>query len=206
MTDTDTLTLETIAAEHLPPILAGATPATLEERSRAFLTSLRWPTGPECPRCGEAKRLLWLDTRSKWHCYACRYQFSVTAGTLFHRSHLPLWKWFVAVHLLLERPTGTSASELGKILPCSYKTAWFAAHRIRAAMGNARRRQRSSEDSLRRRLISPYYHSTARYRPAYLDEQRWRRSNRNNQHAFRDTLLALLSGEELPYRELVGAA
>jgi transposase-like protein len=193
--------------EYLPPILADLKPArasVYEEHSRDFLTDLRWPSGPECPRCGETKRLLWLDTRSKWHCYACRYQFSVTAGTLFHNSHLPLWKWLVAVHVFVERPGGTSASELGRILPCSYKTAWFAAHRIRAAMGSARRRPLAG-DSRRFRFGSPYFHSTLRYRPAYLDEERWRRSNHGNQHVFRDTLLALLRSHELPYRELVGA-
>ena len=79
-------------------------------------------------------RLLWLDSRSKWHCYSCRYQFSVTAGTLFHSSHLPVWKWFVSVHLMLESPEGISANELRRMIGGSYKTAWFAAHRIRAAM------------------------------------------------------------------------
>jgi transposase-like protein len=195
--------------EHFPAILADVKPAkasVLEERSRDFLTKLRWPTGPECPRCGEARRLLWLESRSKWHCYGCRYQFSVTAGTLFHNSHLPLWKWFVAVHLLVEGPEGMSASELGRILPCSYKTAWFAAHRIRAAMGSARQRRTRPADARRHRFVSPYFHSSLRYRPAYLDEERWRRSNRDNRQVFRDTLVALLQADELPYRELVGAA
>jgi transposase-like protein len=197
-----------ITSSNLPPILADIEPTEvdeLEERSREFLTALRWPSGPECPRCAETNRLLWLEARSKWHCYTCHYQFSVTAGTLFHRSHLPLWKWFIAVHVLLERPVGTSANELGRILPCSYKTAWFAAHRIRTAMGGKRLRKRSTTDSRRRPLLLPYSHSTLRYHAAYLDEERWRRSNRGNQQAFRDTLLALLSGDELPYRELVGS-
>ena len=197
------------AIDNLPDVLADIRPtrtSALEARSRDVLTSLRWPSGPECPRCGESERLLWLESRSKWNCYACRYQFSVTAGTLFHNSHLPLWKWFVAVHLLVERPEGTSASELGKILPCSYKTAWFAAHRIRAAMGTARQRRRSTLDSRRRRFAAPYFHSSLRYLHAYEDEQRWRSSHRGNGLAFRETLQALLRGEELPYRQLVGAA
>ena len=68
---------------------------------------LRWPGGVECPRCSEhSPAALARRRRSKWHCYACRYQFSVTAGTLFHSSHLPVWKWFVAVHLMLESPDG----------------------------------------------------------------------------------------------------
>src|SRR5262249_35896515 len=47
----------------------------LEERCRAFLQSVRWPGGVECPRCDESERLLWLEARDKWHCYSCRYQF-----------------------------------------------------------------------------------------------------------------------------------
>ena len=108
--------------------------AAFEQECRSFLADLRWPGGVECPRCSETSRLLWLTSRSKWHCYCCRYQFSVTAGTLFHSSHLPVWKWFVAVHLMLTGPNGVSANELKRTLGGSYKTAWFAAHRIRAAM------------------------------------------------------------------------
>ena len=108
--------------------------AAFEQECREFLADLRWPGGVECPRCSETSRLLWLESRSKWHCYSCRYQFSVTAGTLFHSSHLPVWKWFVAVHLMLAAPNGLSANELRRAIGGSYKTAWFAAHRIRAAM------------------------------------------------------------------------
>src|SRR4051794_5072429 len=53
----------------------------LEQECRAYLSDLRWPGGVECPRCAESSRLLWLTSRSKWHCYSCRYQFSVTAGS-----------------------------------------------------------------------------------------------------------------------------
>src|SRR5262245_40656069 len=106
----------------------------LEERCRLYLQSLRWPGGVECPRCDEHQRLLWLESREKWHCYSCRYQFSVTAGTLFHSSHLPLWKWFVSVQLMTETSHGISANQLRHILGGSYKTFWFTTHRIRVAM------------------------------------------------------------------------
>ncbi len=106
----------------------------LEERCRLYLQALRWPGGVECPRCDESDRLLWLDSREKWHCYSCRYQFSVTAGTLFHSSHLPLWKWFVSVQLMTESRHGISANQLRHVLGGSYKTFWFTTHRIRVAM------------------------------------------------------------------------
>jgi transposase-like protein len=170
--------------------------AAFEHECRAFLADLRWPGGVECPRCSETSRLLWLGSRAKWHCYRCRYQFSVTAGTLFHGSHLPVWKWFVAVHLMLSTPNGVSANGLRRTLGGSYKTAWFAAHRVRAAM-----RGRAQGDFKRAHL-----HVADKYLPAYLDERRWRSANRGNPHVFTDTLQALLDREGMPYERLVAAA
>ncbi len=126
--------LRSEVAERLTSVPEPGSESDFEERCRTYLQDLRWPEGVACPRCEESSRLLWLESRSKWHCYSCRYQFSVTAGTLFHNSHLPVWKWFVAVHVMLESPSGVSANELKRIMGGSYKTAWFAAHRIRAAM------------------------------------------------------------------------
>jgi transposase-like protein len=199
--------------------------AAFEHECRASLSDLRWPGGVECPRCTESSRLLWLASRSKWHCYSCRYQFSVTAGTLFHSSHLPVWKWFVAVHLMLSASDGLSANELRRTLGGSYKTAWFAAHRIRAAMRGhgaellrslVEAEQRESGGDLHRAnvrvvarvrlLFSPHHSLSVKYLPAYLDERRWRTANRGNPRAFQDTLQALLDGEGISYERLVAAA
>jgi transposase-like protein len=190
-----------------------------EQECRDYLSSLRWPEGVECPRCGEGVRLLWLASRSKWHCYGCRYQFSVTAGTLFHSSHLPVWKWFVAVHLMLAAPEGVSANELRRVLGGSYKTAWFAAHRIRAAMRGRRTDVlRSLVESelrqgdpvavarMRRLLGGPRQQLSGKYLPAYLAERRWRLAHRGNPYAFHDTIRALLQGEGISYDQLVAAA
>ncbi len=65
---------------------------------------------------------------------SCRYQFSVTAGTVFHDSHLPLWKWFLAIYLIGESKKGISAKQLQRTLGVSYKTAWYLGHRVRSAM------------------------------------------------------------------------
>ncbi len=207
--------------------------AAFEQECREYLTALRWPGGVECPRCTENVRLLWLSSRSKWHCYECRYQFSVTAGTLFHRSHLPVWKWFVAVHLMLSSPTGLSANELRRVIGGSYKTAWFAAHRIRAAMtghgaellrnlvdaelrragvGSAPARAEVAEASgnvllrVRRLIGAPHHQLSPKYLHAYIDERRWRMTHSDNPHVFRDTIEALLKGEGLSYDQLVTAA
>jgi transposase-like protein len=107
-----------------------------EDRCRAYLEALRWPDGPICPRC-DGTSVSTLADRHQYECNAkdCRYQFSVTAGTLFHDSHLPLWKWFLAIYLMGESKKGISAKQLQRMLKVSYKTAWYLAHRIRDAMG-----------------------------------------------------------------------
>jgi transposase-like protein len=67
-------------------------------------------------------------------CSECEYQFTVTAGTIFHDSHLPLIKWFTAAYLICESRKGMSANQIKRMLGVSYKTAWYLCHRIRAAM------------------------------------------------------------------------
>jgi transposase-like protein len=104
-----------------------------EGKCRTYLEGLRWPGGLECPRCG-GKVISHITTRRQLDCDSCRYRFSVTAGTIFHDSHLPLWKWFLAVYLIVESKKGISANQLKRTLDVSYKTAWYLCHRIRAAL------------------------------------------------------------------------
>jgi transposase-like protein len=100
---------------------------------RAYLEELRWPNGVECPRC-QSKSISRIKARKVFDCDGCRYQFSVTAGTIFHDSHLPLPKWFLAIFLISESKKGMSALQLKRLLKVSYKTAWYLCHRIREAM------------------------------------------------------------------------
>ena len=109
-----------------------------DEQCRVLLAKLRWPLGKECVRC-KSKRLFELPTQKKLECVECGYQFTVTAGTIFHDSHLPLEKWFLAVILLCESRKGMSANQIKRLLGVSYKTAWYLCHRIRAAMAGAER-------------------------------------------------------------------
>jgi transposase-like protein len=104
-----------------------------EDKCRAYLEDLRWPEGVECPRCAE-RSISRIEKRNQFECNSCRYQFSVTAGTVFHDSHLPLWKWFLAIYLIGESKKGISAKQLQRTLGVSYKTAWYLGHRIRSAM------------------------------------------------------------------------
>jgi transposase-like protein len=70
-----------------------------EDRCREYLELIRWPSGVCCVRCGDTS-VSKLAKRHQYECNGCGYQFSATAGTMFHDSHLPLWKWFLAVYLM----------------------------------------------------------------------------------------------------------
>ncbi len=104
-----------------------------DEHCRQDLEVLRWPTGPVCPKC-KRKSVSRVEKRSLYDCNSCRHQFSVTAGTIFHDSHLPLQKWFMAIYLIVESKKGISANQMKRMIGVSYKTAWYLCHRIRAAM------------------------------------------------------------------------
>jgi transposase-like protein len=101
-------------------------------KCRKALEQLRWRKGPTCPRCDS--KATKIANRFQYDCDSCHYQFSVTAGTIFHDSHLSLWKWFVATALLCESKKGMSACQIQRTIGVSYKTAWYLCHRIRAAM------------------------------------------------------------------------
>src|SRR5215203_2382456 len=116
---------------------------TDEDRAREYLEAKRWPDGPVCPHCGvigQSTRLRPMSDTSTHarkgtlQCNACRSQFSVTVGTIFADSHVPLNKWLVAIHLLCASKKGMSAHQLHRMISVTYKTAWFMAHRIRYAM------------------------------------------------------------------------
>lgn len=118
------------------------------DKARGYLEALRWPQGPVCPHCGSfnAKRLpAQRGKATKAHpegairggviqCNDCREQYSVTVGTVFERSKVPLNKWLLANHLICASKKGISAHQLHRMLSVTYKTAWFMAHRIREAM------------------------------------------------------------------------
>ena len=104
-----------------------------ENKCREYLEALRWPDEIMCPRC-KSNKISQIVKRNQFDCDACRYQFSVTAGTIFNDSHLPLWKWFLCVYLLCESKKGMSANQIKRTLGISYKTAWYLCHRVRAAM------------------------------------------------------------------------
>ena len=286
-----------------------------EGACRKFLEGLRWPDGVRCPRCNGAT-ISRIVERDQFDCDSCRYQFSVTAGTIFNDTHLPLWKWFMAVYLIGESKKGISANQLKRTLGVNYRTAWYLSHRIRAAMisdlepllgtvevdstwiggkprhpaavdayGHRKRGPRpgrkasvagavarggairlrvqregmtmrdfigkaiadkapaiytdewagyqklgdadtkhesvnhhayewvrgdvhtntieSAWSLLKRSIIGSYHHLSVKHFDSYLDEFEWRYNNRRNDFLFRETMLALLRAEKMPYKELI---
>lgn len=109
-----------------------------EERCREYLEQLRWPDAKSCLKC-KSEKIYPILGRNQYVCDSCTYQFSVTVDTIFHDTHLPLWKWFLATYLLCESRKGMSANQIKRTLGISYKTAWYLCHRIRAAMKETER-------------------------------------------------------------------
>ena len=109
-----------------------------EDAARAFVESVRWAKGRFCPHCGEAERTAPFERAEQKHglyyCNACTKQFTVTVGTLFERSHIPLYKWVLAFRLMMSSKKGISAHQLHRTLEITYKSAWFMAMRVREAL------------------------------------------------------------------------
>ncbi len=113
-----------------------------EDSARELLESMRWPNGAVCPKCGgDDPYKLTPKATSKapgrkglWKCRACRKQFTVTVGTIFEHSHVPISKWLLAIHLISASKKGMSSHQLHRILGVTYRAAWFMAHRLRTAM------------------------------------------------------------------------
>jgi transposase-like protein len=162
--------------------------AARNELARTFLTQVRWPDGAVCPRCSST-RIVPVRSRSQLDCRACRYRFSVTAGTVFHDSNLPLWKWLVAVSLLVESDEGFPAQRLARTIGVSYKTAWSIGHRVRTTFGD----QAPLGENGRLKPSAAYHVVSEKYLPGYLAERDWRERNRANPDAYVDTIRALLA-------------
>ena len=119
-----------------------------EDAAREHLEALHWPEGPFCPHCGSVKATRLppqKGRKTKAHpegairkgvvqCNDCRQQYTVTVGTVFESSKVPLHKWLYVNHVLCSSKKGTSAHQIARNIGVSYKTAWFMMHRIREAM------------------------------------------------------------------------
>ena len=104
-----------------------------DEQCRNYLIGLRWPEGFCCPRCARTKA--WPAQRGRLVCTACRHQTTVTAGTIFQDTRLPLRSWFRAIWQVTSQKNGASALGVQRVLGFgSYQTAWTVLHKLRRAM------------------------------------------------------------------------
>ncbi len=108
------------------------------DAARAYLEAQRWADGVACPHCGGTEKCTRMEGKKHrpglFQCGDCRQQFTVTVGTVFERSKVPLNKWLLATHLMASSKKGMSAHQLHRSIGVTYKTAWFMFHRIREAM------------------------------------------------------------------------
>jgi len=139
-----------------------------------YIRRMRWGDDLEefvCPDCNH-EHGWWLPKRGLVECCGCHRQTSPTAGTLFHRSHVPLWKWFWVMYLLSDRPEGVSAMDLAEQADISYQTAWTMLHKLREAMRRRCKLERHGEfaqieDTDAVRAILGKHHAVS---PKYLDK------------------------------------
>ena len=174
----------------------------LEDGAQRYVEELRWPDGVTCPRC-ESDRIGWLEVGETYYCRGCKYQFRVSAGTVFHDSHLPLSTWLLAAQLILESERGFPANQLHAIIGGSYEDSWFVGPRIRSAMSHslislgmpvalALAVEKAETDAaptgnlepsdatpegwafVKRQIAGAYHRPSFEYLTAYWNEARWR--------------------------------
>lgn len=108
------------------------------DKAREWLEAKLWPDGPVCPHCGVLNGSTRVGGKSHrpglFMCNECRKQFTVTVGTIYERSHIPLNKWLFATFLMSSSKKGISAHQIHRMLGIGYKAAWFMCHRIREGM------------------------------------------------------------------------
>src|SRR5690349_5181155 len=114
---------------------------TNEKAAIEHLEASRWPDGVSCPHCGSVSvhRMGGQTQAGMFLCNDCRDKFTARTGTVMERSHIPVHKWLLAIHLMNASKKGMSAHQLHRMLGITYKSAWFLAHRIREAMAPSKK-------------------------------------------------------------------
>ena len=112
-----------------------------ETKAREWLEARVWKAGRVCPKCGVINQSTLMKGKTTrpglYQCNACREPFTVTVGTLYERSKVPLHKWLAVIHLMMASKKGMSALQISRMISLSYKTTWFLCHRIRESLSPA---------------------------------------------------------------------
>ncbi len=98
-----------------------------------YLEKVRWNNEPKCPYCRSSNHSP-MKKENRYHCNNCNTSYSVTVGTIFHKTKMDLQKWFLGISLMLNAKKGISARQLARDLEVNKNTAWYMAMRIRKAM------------------------------------------------------------------------
>src|SRR3954465_6203445 len=143
-----------------------------ETKAREALEAVLWPHGPICRHCGNSDpdRIGTMKGKSArpglLYCNECKSEFTVTVGTVFERSKVPLTKWWMAAHMLSQGKNGCSAHEIHRNIGVTYKTAWFMVHRLREAMGELKPAPMGGEGSAIQ-ADETYYGNTSKRAKGY---------------------------------------
>lgn len=109
-----------------------------ETKAREWLEARVWKDGRVCPKCGATDQSTLMKGKTTrpglYQCNACREPFTVTVGTLYERSKIPLHKWLAVTHLMMASKKGMSALQISRMIGLSYKSTWFLCHRIRESL------------------------------------------------------------------------
>lgn len=109
-----------------------------ETKAREWLEARVWKSGRVCPKCGVVDQSTLMKGKTTraglYQCNACREPFTVTVGTLYERSKIPLHKWLAVTHLMMASKKGMSALQISRMIGLSYKSTWFLCHRIRESL------------------------------------------------------------------------
>jgi transposase-like protein len=150
-----------------------------EDKAREALEAARWPEGPICAQCGNSDpdKIAKMQGKSHrpglYYCNECKGQFTVTVGTVFERSKIPLTKWWMAAHMFNSGKNGVSAHEIHRNLSVTYKTAWFMMHRLREAMNELNPSPMGGEGQTIQ-ADETYYGNTSRRAKGYRKGMRYK--------------------------------
>lgn len=101
-----------------------------------YLVNVRWNGKPQCPHCKNSNMNYYLSTRKTYKCSSCRKQFSITRGTIFENSKIPLQKWFLCIYIFTTYKRSISSCQMAKVLGISQQSAWLMMHKLREALKN----------------------------------------------------------------------
>lgn len=144
-----------------------------EAAAREALETVLWPLGPFCRHCGNSdpEKIAKMQGKSArpglYYCNECKREFTVTVGTVFERSKVPLTKWWMAAHMLNSGKNGASAHEIHRTIGVSYKTAWFMMHRLREAMRDLKPEPMGGGNNEAVQMDETYYGNTSKRAKGY---------------------------------------